>query len=282
MKLPIGSIRPNGWLRHQLELEAAGLTATSRKFPKWCNLKAMPGPLLMARRKRLGRAAVLAQRFRRPRLRAQGRAYHQGSSSMDRCSSSLARNPTAGSAPRSLKTSLQGKPDLWPHMVMLNVLQSFYEYSADPRVLPFNAKYHQWLNSQPGPEFRQRLLAKDSLRRQCRNRLLALQPHGEAWLLDLAKKIHRNMADWSSDVINWHNVNIAQGFREPGVFYEQSHDEKSLKAAERNYQKVMGLYGQFPGGGFGGDEKLPAPDNMIHARASRPAASSSSCTASRC
>jgi len=62
------------------------------------------------------------------------------------------------------------------------------------------------------------------------------------------------MANWSSDVINWHNVNIAQGFREPGVFFVQARDEKFLKAAERNYQKVMGLYGQFPGGGFGGDE----------------------------
>src|SRR5204862_8323443 len=73
-------------------------------------------------------------------------------------------------------------------------------------------------------------------------------------LLDVAKKIHDNMARWSHDVIDWHNVNIAQGFREPGVYYTQANDEKFLQAAERNYQKVMGLYGQFPGGGFAGDE----------------------------
>ena len=35
-----------------------------------------------------------------------------------------------------LKTSLNGKPDMWPHMLALNVLQSYYEYSSDPRVLP--------------------------------------------------------------------------------------------------------------------------------------------------
>ena len=36
---------------------------------------------------------------------------------------------------------------------MLNVLQSFYEFSNDPRVVPFLLKYHQWLNSQPGEYF---------------------------------------------------------------------------------------------------------------------------------
>ncbi|HTL18705.1 MAG TPA: beta-L-arabinofuranosidase domain-containing protein, partial [Patescibacteria group bacterium] len=51
-----------------------------------------------------------------------------------------------------------------------------------------------------------------------------------------------------------HNVNIAQGFREPGVYYQQARDGKYLQAAERNYETVMETYGQFPGGGFGGDE----------------------------
>ena len=34
----------------------------------------------------------------------------------------------------------------------------------------------------------------------------------------------------------------------------QAKEQKYLDAAERNYQTVMGLYGQFPGGGFAGDE----------------------------
>ena len=36
---------------------------------------------------------------------------------------------------------------------------------------------------------------------------------GDAWLLDLAKRLEKNMADWRSGVCDWHNVNIAQGFR---------------------------------------------------------------------
>jgi len=36
---------------------------------------------------------------------------------------------------------------------------------------------------------------------------------GESWLLDLAKRIHENMQDWTTGVHDWHNVNLAQGFR---------------------------------------------------------------------
>src|SRR5262249_40372133 len=60
----------------------------------------------------------------------------------------------------SNKTSLDkprgggdGFPDLWPHMVMLNVLQSFYEYTADPRVIPFMTQYMKWLDSLPPQTF---------------------------------------------------------------------------------------------------------------------------------
>ena len=62
------------------------------------------------------------------------------------------------------------------------------------------------------------------------------------------------MQDWTTGVHDWHNVNLSQGFREPGVYYQQARDPKFLQAAGRNYQTVMERYGQFPGGGFAGDE----------------------------
>ena len=77
---------------------------------------------------------------------------------------------------------------------------------------------------------------------------------GQEYLLELAEKIHRNTANWTETVASWHNVNIAQCFRGPGVYYQQSRDPYFLQAVERNYSMIWGNYGQVPGGMFGGDE----------------------------
>ncbi len=77
---------------------------------------------------------------------------------------------------------------------------------------------------------------------------------GERWLLDLAVKVHRATAPWEAGVPNWHGVNVSQGFREPTVYWVQSHEAKHRAGAYRNYDTVMGTYGQFPGGGFAADE----------------------------
>jgi hypothetical protein len=79
---------------------------------------------------------------------------------------------------------------------------------------------------------------------------------GDAFLLPLAKRIHENMQDWSTGIHNQHNVNIAQAFREPTVYWQQAREQKFLDRAERNYHEVMDTYGQFPGGGFAADENF--------------------------
>ncbi|HMJ66423.1 MAG TPA: beta-L-arabinofuranosidase domain-containing protein, partial [Candidatus Binatia bacterium] len=254
IKLPIGAIEPRGWLRHQLELEANGMTGRLPEISKWCNFESNA----WASAKGEGHSGWeelpywlkgygdLGYVLKDERIIGEARKW------IDAVLSSQEESGWFG--PRSLKTSLKGKPDLWPHMVMLNVLQSFYEYTGDARVLPFMTKYHKWLNQQPPDTFGNGYWPKIRFGDNIETAHWLYNRTGDKFLLDLTKKIHQNMANWSSDVINWHNVNISQGFREPGVFYVQSRDRKFLDAAERNYQKVMDMYGQFPGGGFAGDE----------------------------
>ncbi|HWW03261.1 MAG TPA: beta-L-arabinofuranosidase domain-containing protein [Candidatus Acidoferrum sp.] len=254
LKLPIGSITPRGWLRHQLELEAQGMTGHLEEISKWCKFEgnAWADPQGQGHSGWeelpywLKGYGDLGYVLKDESLAKEARRW------LDAVLNSQEADGWFG--PRSLKTSLKGLPDLWPHMVMCDVLQSFYEATGDPRVLPFLTKYFRWLNTQPGENFGAGYWPKLRFGDNIETAYWLYNRTGESWLLDLAKKIHDHMARWDTGVINWHNVNIAQGFREPAVYYQQALDHKFLADAERNYETVMDLYGQFPGGGFGGDE----------------------------
>jgi hypothetical protein len=74
--------------------------------------------------------------------------------------------------------------------------------------------------------------------------------------LDLAAKTHHNTANWRqrSTLPNWHNVNIAQSFREPASWYMLSKDSADLIATYNVHHLIRNTFGQVPGGMFGADE----------------------------
>jgi DUF1680 family protein len=254
IKLPIGSITPKGWLRHQLELEAKGLTGHLQEISKWCKFEGNA----WANTNGQGHSGWeelpywlkgygdLGYVLKDEAIIQSARRWIDGVLA--------SQEPDGWFGPRSLRTSLEGKPDLWPHMVMCNVLQSFYEFTGDARVLPLLTRYFRWLNMQQSKSFGAGYWPKVRFGDNVETIYWLYNRTGDAWLLDLAKRIHDHMQDWTTGVHNWHNVNVSQGFREPGVYYQQAHDETFLRAAENNYKTVMDLYGQFPGGGFAGDE----------------------------
>ncbi len=254
IKLPTGSIKPKGWLRHQLELEANGMTGHLEEISKWCKFEDSAWASPDGQGKFgweelpywLKGYGDLGYVLNDERIIRQARKW------IDAVLSS--QEPDGYFGPRANKTGLDGKPDLWPHMVMLNVLQSFYEFTGDERVPPFMTKYCRWLNAQPGEAFGRGYWPRIRFGDNIETAYWLYNRTGETFLLDLARKIHDHMEKWTSGVHNWHNVNLAQGFREPAVYFLQARDGKFLRAAERNYETVMDLYGQFPGGGFAGDE----------------------------
>jgi hypothetical protein len=115
-------------------------------------------------------------------------------------------------------------------------------------------RYMKWENSLPETAFGEGYWPKLRAGDNIESALWLYNRSGQPWLLDLARKIHRGMARWDRDVIDWHNVNLAQGFRAGTVFGMLSKEARDLESAERNYETVMGRYGQQPGGGFVGDE----------------------------
>jgi hypothetical protein len=222
VKLPISSITPRGWLRNQLEFEAEGMTGRLMEISPWCRFdqNAWTDP------EGKGHSGWEELPYW---LKGYGDlGYVLGDETIIKEARRWIEAVLAGQrddgwfGPRSLLTSLDGKADLWPNMVMLNVLESFYEQSGDPRVLPFMTKYFRWELNYPEKDFLAGYWPKIRGGDNLESVYWLYNRTGDKWLLELGEKIHRCTANWTSGVINWHGVNVSQGFREPGDFYQQA------------------------------------------------------------
>lgn len=155
--------------------------------------------------------------------------------------------------PSALRAGLNGGPDFWPHMPMLHALRSHAEYSGDTRIVPFFSRFFGFVNAQGPSAFNQ---SWGSLRWADTLEVVfwTYNRTGESFLLDLARKIHANSANYVNNLPSLHNVNLAQGFREPAVYSVLSGDAAHRRASYVDYDAIMSGYGQVAGGGFGGDE----------------------------
>ncbi len=254
LKLPIGAIEPRSWLRKQLELQAAGFHGhldeisgfLAKEGNAWLNPKGggdrgweeVPYWL-----KGYANAAYLLQE---ERLLKETKLWIEAAI--------RSQQPDGWFGPDSNRTRVNGAPDLWPNMIMLFCLQDYYEYARDERVPELMTRYFEHLTTIPDdkflPDYWDTMRGGDLLW----SVYWLYNRTGEAWLLELAEKVHRNTARWDEDVINWHNVNMCQAFDEPTIFWMQSGEAKHRQGAYRNYDKFRDMYGQVPGGTFGGDE----------------------------
>lgn len=154
--------------------------------------------------------------------------------------------------------------DWWPKMVMLKVLQQYYSATQDKRVIDLMLKYaryqlktlpttplghYSWWGSQRGGD---NLLVVHWL----------YNLTGEKFLLDLANLIHQQSFDWTNTFLHtdqlhgeyqFHGVNLAQGIKEPLIYYQQDHDPKYVDAVKRAFQNIRDYQGQAQGM-YGADE----------------------------
>ena len=257
IKLPVGSVEPGGWVRKYLELQRDGLTGHLGEISAWLDKKdnawysgtgegshgweEVPYWL-----KGYGDLGYL--------LKDSG-MIRETKDWLEKVFQS--QRPDGYFGPRVVENPAKDSiPDLWPNMLMLWCMQHYYEYSADPRVLPFMTRYFRWELGVPEgmllKTYWENSRGGDNL-----YSIYWLYDHtGERWLLDVAAKIHRCTANWSQDAAlpNYHNVNVAQCFREPATYYMQTKDSANLQATYTDFALMRKMYGQVPGGMFGADE----------------------------
>lgn len=258
IKLPIGTVQPGGWIRRMLELQADGwhghlpelsrfLTQENNRWlskdgtgdrgweeePYW--LKGFQDCAYL-----LGREDQLQA----------ARIWIEGALN--------SRQPDGwfgpGEGRSGVATGLQGRADLWPNMVMLFCLQSYYDQTGDERVIELMRGYFRYSLEVPEDQFLPGYWPKMRAGDQIYSIYWLYNRTGEAWLLELVHKTHRHAARWDERIINWHNVNLAQGFREPAIYYVLTHDRQHLHATEFIWTKLREIYGQVPGGMYGSDE----------------------------
>jgi DUF1680 family protein len=262
--LPLGSIRPTGWLARQLRLQAGGLSGHLDEFwPDVAQSGWIGGPAEGWERGPywLDGVVPLAFLLEDEHLKAKVRRW------VDYILSHQQEDGWLGPV-RDMACGERYQPyDPWPVFVALKALTQYQEATGDPRIIPAMERFLRRL---------QALLAERPLFEwgQARWQDLVLSIHwlyqrtGEPWLLDLAATAHAQGYDWRAhfDDFRWqekvtpaqstlltHVVNSAMAVKAPGVWSRQSHEEGDRAAAWHILRTLDTYHGQVTGV-FSGDE----------------------------
>ncbi len=268
LELPLGAIKPEGWLRLQLQAQVTGLTG---------HLDEVYPNVVGARNAWLGGDGdawergpywidgllPLAYILDDEKLKAKAQVWVEailGSQKEDGYfGPDTDRDPEPG-------LQRNNSHDWWPKMVALKIIKQYYMATRDSRVIPFLDKYFR---------YQLRMLPKFPLdnwtfwgaQRGGDNLEIVLWLYnltGEKYLLELGELIHSQSTKWSQIFYDgemlrtqnsMHCVNLGQGFKEPVIYYQQSKDPKLLEAMRRGEKVIHDYLGQ-PTGLWAGDELI--------------------------
>ncbi len=156
--------------------------------------------------------------------------------------------------------------DWWPRMVALKILQQYYSATGDKRVITLMSNYFKYqLKTLP-----EKPLGHWSFwanYRQCDNQQAVYWLYnitGETFLLELGDLLHKQGHDFVHMFLNTndltrtssiHCVNLAQGMKEPVIYYQRESDPKYIFAVKKGFSDLKQYNGQAQGM-YGGDEGL--------------------------
>ena len=270
--LPLGSVRPTGWLRRQLQIQADGLGGhLDETWPDvgpnsgWLGGTGESwerGPYF------LDGLAPLAYLLDDVRLKVKAQKYidwtlqHQTSDGMI--------------GPKS-------NDDWWPRMVMMKVLAQYQELTGDQRVVPVLERYFAYqLQQLPNRPLRD--WGKFRWHDEFLVVLWLYNRNGDPKLLDLARLLHQQGHDWQAQFTDFqytapitsefiklnqggfkdlelssHGVNNAMAIKASPLWYLVSRSEGDRTALQRQLAALDRYHG-LPNGMFSCDEHLAGLD----------------------
>ncbi|HKQ37945.1 MAG TPA: beta-L-arabinofuranosidase domain-containing protein [Verrucomicrobiae bacterium] len=280
--LPLGAIKPAGWLKRQLEIQANGLSGHLDEFwpdvaeSSWIGGKAEGwerGPYW------LDGFVPLAILLDNKDFKARAQKwidYVLKTQKDDGWLGPLKGNPD----PNSRLSQF----DVWPRFILLKAMTQWQEATGDPRIIPamkrFLKRLDPILDEKPLAEWARVRWADLSL-----SIYWLYDRTREPWLLDLATKVHRQGLDWAKlgrdypyhekvtrtelekfkdaaggqwindDFGATHGVNIAMGVKAAGVWSRQSGNKGDFDAAVSLLEQLDKYHGQATGM-FAADEHI--------------------------
>lgn len=251
--LPFGSIAPQGWLRKQLEQQADGFVGHLTEISGFCNTNGNAWLSKDGAGKNgweevpywLRGYCAMAYVLNDPKLVASAQPWLEAAIASQREDGYF--------GPRS-NLHERGDHDLMSNQNMLYALRSYYEFSGDDRVLKLMQRYFDWELAIPDKLFFSSGWQVPRNADDMASAYWLYNRTGNTNLLALTAKLQRCGATWMRIATGGHNVDFSQGFRKPAQFYQQNRDPLFLQTTEQQWESMTGLYGQVPGGAFGGDE----------------------------
>ena len=272
MELPLGAIEPRGWLREMLVRQAAGATGQlDELYPQVMGV-------------RNGWRGGDGDQWERGPYWLDGLlplAYILGDTALIAKTKPFIEWTLASQQPDGYfgpARDYPGEPglqrdncrDWWPHMVMLKVLQQYYSATRDKRVVELMTRYFRYqLSELPKAPldhwtFWARYRAGDNL--QAVYWLYNIT--GDAFLLRLADLLHKQTFDYTEAFLHTrllstdgaiHGVNLAEGMKEPLVYFQQHPSSNYLNATDKALADLDRFDGM-PFGLFGADESIHGND----------------------
>jgi uncharacterized protein len=271
--LPLGAIRPRGWLLRQEQIQAAGLTGHLDEF--WNDVGPNSGWLGGTGESwergpyYLDGLLPLAYQVEDGRLIAKAKRWVEWTLNSEQ--------PNGQFGPAK-------NDDWWPRMVMLKALTQYQEVTGDARVIPFMTKYFQFelreLPARPLNEW-----GKYRWQDNVYSVLWLYNRTGEKQLLSLASLLHDQGYDWEAQFANFqytakqtaeklglkehnplpdkamqtHGVNNAMALKTAPIWWLVSGDVRDFTALDRQLAMLDGYHG-LPNGMFSADEHFAGLD----------------------